>query len=106
MTGRVPDQVALANMLWQAHHALTRYRETAERLHAPRLALSDLATFDALVGLGADAAPDPEKWARDTMAALIEYREQPSLDGTAYEVHQDEVRDALAALGLLPEEES
>lgn len=99
----------LANLLWEAQLALTKYRRESERLGMFRLALSDLATFDALEVMATDLAEeDPQVWARDHMAVLIAAGEQPSLDdsGSVYQGHADEVSDALERLGLLPEEES
>lgn len=94
---------AMGRRLRLINAELTNYRRWAETDGLPRLALSDLATYDALVSIFDGDEDDAEL----AMAKLIEAREQPSLDDrhcVVFQAHQDEVCEALERLGLLPGE--
>jgi hypothetical protein len=94
---------AMGRRLRLINAELTNYRRWAETDGLPRLALSDLATYDALVSI----FDGDEEQSELAMARLIEAREQPSLDDrhcVVFQAHQDEVSEALERLGLLPKE--
>ncbi|HEU5032740.1 MAG TPA: hypothetical protein VFV01_48010 [Spirillospora sp.] len=103
------EAVFAAELLHTLNFRLTQYREVAAA-HGlgARLALSDLATMDSLVGRYADF-DDGDARAVEAMARLLAAGAQPTLGGpdghfadAVYQGHEDEVSDALQRVGLEP----